>query len=71
MDEIPTVVVEPMPSTMIKHDDYVVLNRPYAVGVPLWRGKCLKCGGEWERLDRGVESVTFGGMVVGRQRAGV
>eukprot|EP00955_Chlamydomonas_euryale_P002484 27066-Chlamydomonas_euryale.AAC.1 len=31
MHEIPTVVVDPMPSSMLKHDDYVVLNRPYAL----------------------------------------
>ena len=31
MDQIPTVVVDPMPASLLKHDDYVVLNRPYAV----------------------------------------
>ncbi|GAX76986.1 hypothetical protein CEUSTIGMA_g4433.t1 [Chlamydomonas eustigma] len=30
MEEIPTVVVDPMPPSLLKHDDYVVLNRPYA-----------------------------------------
>lgn len=31
MEEIPTVVVDPMPASLLAHDDYVVLNRPYAV----------------------------------------
>ena len=53
MDEIPTVVVEPMPSTMLKHDDYVVLNRPYAVGVEgemceVWEGSGKGWTGAWK-----------------------
>ncbi len=32
MDQIPTGVVDPMPSTLLAHGDYPVLNRPYAVG---------------------------------------
>eukprot|EP00798_Chlamydomonas_sp_ICE-L_P011655 gene11655-34364_t len=30
MDEIPTVIVQPLPESVIPHLDYVVLNRPYA-----------------------------------------
>lgn len=33
MEEIPTVVVQPMPASVVPHADYVVLNRPYAVSV--------------------------------------
>lgn len=33
MDEMPTVVVDLMPNSIINHDDYPVLNRPYAVRV--------------------------------------
>ncbi len=32
MQEIPTVVVSNMPPQLLEHGDYVVLNRPYAVG---------------------------------------
>ncbi|GLC43320.1 hypothetical protein PLESTM_001458300 [Pleodorina starrii] len=30
MDELPTVVVDPLPQSMVEHSWYVVLNRPYA-----------------------------------------
>jgi len=30
MDEIPTMVVDPLPQEMVEHSWYVVLNRPYA-----------------------------------------
>lgn len=30
MDEIPTIVVDPLPETTLKHTYYVVLNRPFA-----------------------------------------
>ncbi|MEW5304340.1 MAG: hypothetical protein WDW36_006957 [Sanguina aurantia] len=30
MDEMPTVVVDPLPSSMVEHSWYIVLNRPYA-----------------------------------------
>ncbi|KAJ9530850.1 hypothetical protein QJQ45_028857 [Haematococcus lacustris] len=30
MDEIPTMVVDPLPQDMVEHSWYVVLNRPYA-----------------------------------------
>lgn len=30
MDEIPTFVAEPLPNSVVKHDSYPVLNRPYA-----------------------------------------
>ena len=30
MDEIPTMVVDPLPADMVEHSWYVVLNRPYA-----------------------------------------
>ena len=30
VDEIPTMVVDPLPSDMVQHDWYIVLNRPYA-----------------------------------------
>ena len=30
MDEIPTMVVDPLPSDTVEHSWYVVLNRPYA-----------------------------------------
>lgn len=31
MAEIPTVVLDPMPASLLEHGSYVVLNRPYAV----------------------------------------
>ena len=30
MDELPTVVVDPLPHSMVEHSWYIVLNRPYA-----------------------------------------
>lgn len=30
MDELPTVVVDPLPTSMVEHSWYIVLNRPYA-----------------------------------------
>ena len=36
MQEVPTVVVDPMPESYFPHRDYVVLNRPYAVNGAGW-----------------------------------
>jgi len=50
MEEIPTMVLDPMPSSLLEHGDYVVLNRPYAVSAaqplpPEQKTKCVLFGG--------------------------
>jgi hypothetical protein len=30
MDEVPTFVAQPLPNSVVPHDEYPVLNRPYA-----------------------------------------
>lgn len=44
MDEIPTFVADPLPNSVVEHDWYPVLNRPYAFLQVRCRG-CAWCNG--------------------------